>query len=116
MSFELIITQTGRQNLKQKRSELIDEIVKEFNTIEEVKAFLIEHYGKMPQGRSKIYKEKKDGTPDVQVGFSHSFWTYDISHNSSKWYQTDWIEIAKLTREPIDIFKDIPNQLALNLG
>jgi hypothetical protein len=27
----------------------------------------------------------------VAFGFLHSFWNDDCSHDSKKWYQTDWI-------------------------
>lgn len=109
--FELEIDETGRNTLKDKPSRF-NTIEKTFPTLEKVKEYLVNRYGKMPQGKSKIYVGDK--TPIV-VGFSHSFWSSDVSHNSKSWYQTDWICISKIKAEPIDIFTN-QDQLVLDLS
>ena len=70
--------------------------------IEEAKQELIDRYGKMPSKRRKIYQDKKDGT-SIEVGFIHSFWNNDVSHNFKKWHQSDWISIFEVTKKPIRI-------------
>jgi len=91
--FVLAITETGRENLKVP-PQSFNLILKEFETKEKLKEYLIERYGKIPKGRKKIYRDRENtmGLVTDEVGFLHSFWSQDISHNSKKWYQTDWIE------------------------
>lgn len=96
-TLELRINETGRNSICQSEPpECFNNIKESFETIEQLKEYLIERYGKMPQGRKKIYRDTldKDGkfVPAI-VGFLHSFWNQDCSHNSKKWFQTDWIEI-----------------------
>lgn len=87
--FVLLIDETGRDCLKGQVS-CFNQIKETFKTKEELKNYLIDRYGKIPGGRHKIYQDKKDGSVEC-VGFLHSFWNRDVSNNSSKWYQTDWI-------------------------
>jgi len=70
-----------------------------FDTIEEVERFLTERYGKLPKGRNKVYVEKKDGSTE-EVGFIHSFWNRDVSHDGKPWFQTDWIMIVDVVEMP----------------
>jgi hypothetical protein len=88
-TIELRIHETGRMSLKEETSNL-NNIKESFETVEQLKEYLVERYGKIPQGRKKIYTGTNQN-PKV-IGFLHSFWNQDISHNSAKWYQTDWIE------------------------
>jgi hypothetical protein len=93
--FVLDITETGRENLKIPASSF-NSFIKRFDTKEELKKYLIERYGKLPKGRRKIYYETHDKEATlkrttIKCGFIHSFWNQDVSHNSHKWYQTDWI-------------------------
>lgn len=89
-TIELIISETGRGSLKDEPS-LFNKICECFETKEELKQYLIDRYGKMPNGKHKVYVDKKSGGAE-QVGFLHSFWNKDWSHNTPSWYQTDWIE------------------------
>jgi hypothetical protein len=84
-TIELEIVETGRFNLKAE-PQSFNKISVSFETKEELKLYLIERYGKIPNGKHKVYTGKNKA-----IGFLHSFWTSDISHNSPKWYQTDWI-------------------------
>lgn len=84
----LQITETGREHLKVP-SESFNVIVEYFKTKEELKKYLIGRYGHIPKGKNKIYAETED--KPLSIGFTHSFWSQDVSHNSHKWYQTDWI-------------------------
>lgn len=95
------ITETGRNSLKENASTFNRE-EKILNGVEDVKAYLIDRYGKMPKGKNKIYRDKKDGTT-LEVGFLYSYWNDDCSHNSKKWYQTDWISFETVNFQPFDI-------------
>lgn len=72
------------------------------NDTNEATTKLVERYGKMPSTHKKIFVDDKEGKSKV-VGFTYSFWTSDISHNSKKWHQMDWISIYKVTKEPIKL-------------
>ena len=88
-TIELQIDETGRNNLKDDSSRF-NTIRDSFENIADLKEYLIVRYGKIPKGKQKIYIDNKSGYP-ISIGFLHSFWNRDISHNSSNWYQTDWI-------------------------
>lgn len=70
--------------------------------IKEAQEFLVDRYGKMPGGKNKVYMDDEDGNAKV-MGFTHSFWSSDISHNSKPWYQTDWITAVEVEETPINI-------------
>ena len=91
-SYRLFITETGREYLKAP-AEAFNSLNEFFETEQELKDFLIERYGKIPKGKRKIYVGP-NANPKV-IGFTYSFWNQDVSHNSHKWYQTDWIEFWK---------------------
>lgn len=95
MYYQLEITETARNNLRQEAT-IYNIETEDFGTIEEVKQYLIDRYGKLPGGRNKIYRDSKAGEA-IETGFCHSFWNRDISHNSKAWYQTDWIEVREIT-------------------
>ena len=88
------ITETGRGSLRDE-AHIFNREYKFFKNVDEVKEYLIERYGKMPNGKNKIYIDKKDGSK-VVCGFLYSYWNYDWSHNSKKWYQTDWISFNEV--------------------
>jgi len=96
--YRIVITETARGSLRDE-PHIFNGIAQEFNTLGDLKDFLIERYGKMPGRRKKIYVEKNGET--VEVGFIHSFWNQDVSHNSKPWYQTDWIEAQKIDQQPV---------------
>ena len=89
-TIELRITETGRSSLKDQPSRFND-IKESFETVEQLKTYLIDRYRKIPNGKNKIYRNVKDDEPII-CGFLHSFWNQDISHMTPKYYQTDWIE------------------------
>lgn len=99
VEFVLQITETGRENLKVP-AQSFNCIVEYFKTIPELKQYLIDRYGKIPNQRKKIY-QANNGKIDV-IGFLYSYWNQDISHMSRKWYQTDWIEFCQ--RETKDLY------------
>ena len=99
MYYQLTINETARNHLKEEPN-FLNTIKESFATITDTKDFLVDRYGKLPQGRSKIYQDKKNGQAQ-EIGFLHSFWNQDFSHNSKKWYQTDWIEVCKINTEPV---------------
>jgi hypothetical protein len=98
--YKIKITETGRHNLKTAATFFNIKETFSFVTLEEINAFLVNRYGKMPSKRNKVYVDDKDGNAK-EIGFTHSYWNNDISHNSKKWYQTDWIEIVEYTEEPV---------------
>jgi len=101
-TFELEIAETGRDSLHEDATRF-NTIHESFKTVYQLKEYLIKRYGKMPKGRKKIYRDRKDA-PSIVVGFLHSFWNKDYSHNSRKWYQTDWIEFY-IQQTEISYFK-----------
>lgn len=99
--YKLNITCTGkpRRNSKYEEYQTFDRFQKSCKTIAEIKEVFIERYGEMPSTKKKVYQELKDGTSQ-EIGFTHSFENADYSHAPiEKWYQTDWIEITKVTEE-----------------
>ena len=99
MYYKLTIDETSRNNPKA-NSQLFNKEVKKFKTVEEVREYLIDRYGKMPLMRNKVYQDKKDGTTEA-IGFLKSYWHKDISHNSKSWYQTDWVTVTEVTEKPV---------------
>jgi hypothetical protein len=102
-TIELEIAETCRNSLNEEPARF-NTIHETFETTDLLKKYLIHRYGKMPKGRKKIYRDCKDAQP-IEVGCLHSFWNKDDwSHNSRKWYQTDWIEFYEQHTE-INYFK-----------
>ena len=99
MYYQLIINETGRNSLKEKATHF-NILQKTFENLPELKDYLVERYGKMPKGKGKIYRDIKDGKAQ-EIGFLHSFWNNDISHNSKAWFQTDWIEILEVSTRTV---------------
>ena len=99
MYFKLHISETGRSSLKECDC-LFNEIEQKFETLKEVSKYLIERYGKMPSMKRKIHIDTVNGESEV-VGFTHSYWNRDISHNSNLWYQTDWVTITEVDEKPV---------------
>jgi len=99
--YKIHIVETGRYSLREK-AENYNEESKICVTPEEVKEYLKNHYGRLPNGKNKVYMDVDvaEGLGE-EIGFTHSFWNRDISHNSKPWYQTDWIEISLVTEESI---------------
>lgn len=114
MMIKLVIDCTGRSSLKEK-PQLFEEFSELFGSIEEAQEFLVDRYGKMPAGRNKIYIDR-NGKPEV-VGFTHSYWNSDISHNSKPWYQTDWVSATYVVEVPVDILsgKSVLGHVAIAL-
>ncbi len=109
--YKILISETGRNSLKEEAT-LFNVVEEVFATLDKVKEFLIERYGKLPCSKSReIYRDivnaSKKVTGSVEVGFAYSYWNKDISHISKSWYyQTDWIEITSVVETPI-LIRDI---------
>lgn len=95
----LEISETGANTLRE-RPSTFNVIRESFATIEGVKEYLRDRYGKVPTGKNKVYIDDAKGN-SFQVGFTYSFWNKDISHNSKNWRQTDWISLYKQQSTPI---------------
>ena len=103
--FKITIEETSRDNLR-KPPQFYHAETTCAKSLPEVKDCLRDRYGKVPGGRHKIYIDDKDGHP-CEVGFTHSFWNKDCSHNSNSWYQTDWITIEHIVAETVLIHKGV---------
>jgi len=69
---------------------IFNQDVEKFKTIDEVRDFIVNKYGVMPDTSQKVMV----GDNEV-VGFTHTFKSRDWSHFSSEsWEQTDVIEIT----------------------
>jgi hypothetical protein len=99
MYYKLVIDETARDCLND-TPHMFHQVVEKFGSIEEVKQHLVERYGKMPKGRSIVFIDTKEGGSEV-VGFTHSYWNKDVSHNSKSWFQTDWIEVMEVEEKTI---------------
>ena len=102
---KITIESTGRNSLRE-TANLFDVAHETVLDIKEAREFLIDRYGKLPSGKNKVYVDI-EGKAKV-VGFTHSFWTSDISHNSKPWFQTDWITACFVDSVPIDILSNKP--------
>ena len=106
--YEVVISETGRSSLKEE-PQCFNQTKEVFKTVEEIKAFLKDRYGKIPKIKenNKIYVTKKGET--YMVGFTYSYWNKDVSHNSKAWYQTDWITIDEIRVKHADpsVFKKL---------
>lgn len=98
---KIAIQSTARNSLKE-TPEMFDVTHETVLDIKEAQEFLIDRYGKLPGGKSKVYVDDKSGNTKV-LGFTHSFWTSDISHNSKSWHQTDWVTAVYVVETPVDI-------------
>jgi len=87
-TIEILISETGASNTRERKSLFNTERIT-VREAGEIKKILTDRYGKMPGMKNKVYVDR-DGK-SVPVGFLHSFWNRDISHNSAPWHQTDWI-------------------------
>ncbi len=96
--FTLLINETSRNSLHDE-STLFNVFEEDFDTLQELKSFLKDRYGKIPAGKKKIHADTDKGIKEV--GFLHSFWNKDVFHNSKAWYQTDWIEVFSQTSERV---------------
>ena len=97
--YKVKITETARNTPKDdsENDRIFNRHEEKCSDLDLVKEFLTDHYGKIPSMKEKIYQD-----PDAEiVGFIHSFWNKDISHDSKSWWQTDWISIVKVTEESV---------------
>lgn len=99
MYYKLKITETGRSN-PAGESSVFNEDTVEFVKPEQIREYLIERYGRVPNGRHKVYMDDRNGKNPQVIGFMHSFWNRDISHNSPNWFQTDWVTITEVYEKP----------------
>ncbi len=97
--YKLVIEETTQNTLKDKPIKF-NKLFLYFDEIKEVEEYLIKRYRKLPKitNNNKIYTEDKNNK-SVEIGFTYSYWNNDISHNTKKWFQTDWICIFYLTCE-----------------
>jgi len=100
---EVTIESTGRNSLKEE-AILFDVTRETFPGIEEAREYLINRYGRLPNGNNKIYVDDGEGNARI-IGFLHSFWPRDISHGSKPWFQTDWITIFEYEKKPINVLR-----------
>jgi len=94
--YEVKIDETYRKSLAE-TPHYLQQIKEECESVGAVNGFLVDHYGKMPKGRNKVYVNGPDGEP-VEVGFLHSYWVKDYA---GSFFQTDWISVKKIRREVV---------------
>ena len=95
---KLEITETARENLNAEPCRCGDGITELFKDMDGLREFLIDRYGRVPNGRNKIYQDTSDGAEEI--GFTYSFWTETDWYNKNSQYQTDWISIVDVTETP----------------
>lgn len=98
---KITIKSVGRNSLKGE-GDLFVVFRETVADVKEAREFLTERYGKMPGGRNKVYIDDKNGNTKM-IGFTHSFWNKDWSHDGKSWYQTDWIETVRVVETPVNI-------------
>ena len=101
--YKIIIDECGRDNLSAP-DHRFNQIVEEYNRLDEIEDFLTDRYNKPIWKNRKKYKpvyiDDREGISH-QVGFVYHYWNSDISHDSKKWYQSDWIAVYKINSEVI---------------
>jgi hypothetical protein len=91
VSYRVIITQTGRNSMKEK-PDTFNEESKLFKSLEDAKAYVKEKYGKV-KTKKPMFIDGADGKPK-KIGYIFGFWNQDMSHSGgNKWFQEDWVEI-----------------------
>lgn len=70
-----------------------------FKDMDDLKEFLIDRYGKIPNGRNKVYVDKTDGSIQ-EVGFTHSYWRDHEYSGEKSTFVTDWVSIMDVTETP----------------
>ena len=97
----ITINQTSKTNPQDHGGGYIFNTEKEyFGTIEEAKNFLLEYYDIKTLPKKYIYRDNEQGEAK-KVGYIKNYWNKDFSHDSKKWYQTDWIEIKEVKEKTI---------------
>lgn len=95
--YEINIRETARRHTRDE-GYCMQDFTERFDEIEDMQEFLIDRYGKIPNGRKKIYIDLPDGEVAV-IGFLHSYWNRDWSHSDdTSWLQTDWIAIYSVEK------------------
>ena len=71
----------------------------DFQTLAEVRAYLKEQYG--DNKPCLTYHTTAGLSKDIPVGLVYQFDNSDISHGGPHWSQCDWVDVFKMTAEPI---------------
>lgn len=99
MYYRIRILRTSKRiSSKQEDYQTFDDETKDFETLEQVKSFLQENYGKVK--KVKMYVETKDRNGE-HIGWIYCFVNSDVSHNTKRWYQQDWVEVSEVTEKRI---------------
>lgn len=98
--YKVRITETAKNAPQCEESHIFNDIAETFHTLDEVNEYFIDRYGKMPNKKRKVYIDTKSGETK-EIGFLHSFWNKDWSHNTKSWFQTDWVEITTCLEKPV---------------
>ena len=91
--YKVCITETSRNSMKDK-SIAFNQFAERFKTFKEAKNYVIERYKDVKTKHPIFIDVGKDKTAK-QIGYTFGFWNSDISHNSEKWFQEDWVEIKQ---------------------
>lgn len=77
---------------------IFDQEIKNFKTLDEIRVYLDEQYGKCK--KVKMYIDTKKGE-SKQKGWIYCFRNSDVSHNSKPWYQQDWVSVSEIQEKEI---------------
>lgn len=104
MPYKVNITKQGRSSMKG-IPETFDKEVLVLPSIKKVQSVLKERYGERWNVGQPVYQDTKKGA--VRTGLIKSYWNKDWSHDTNKWFQTDWITLSKVSEKNVDFNKVI---------
>ena len=95
--YKVNIIKTGKKMFSQDEYRAFDKEEMLFKTQKEAGDFVKERYPKVK--RVKMFVDKNGVS--TQVGWIYCFKDSDVSHNSEKWLEQDWVEVTKVMEEVI---------------
>ena len=96
---KLEIAETSRDCPGDEDSYYVYDIIEKFNTMDELKDYLIDRYDRIPNGRRKVYQDLPDGSYH-ETGFLHSYWNPPGCRGDKSVFMTDWIMVSDVTETP----------------
>src|SRR5689334_11234829 len=92
--YKLTITMTAKSmGRSDEEYHIFDTQTRCYATLQQVRDYLTGTYGNCK--RVKMYVGE-----GRHIGYIYCFINRDISHNSTPWYQQDWVEVTKVEEEP----------------
>jgi len=92
--YKVSVVCTGRSYRKDDEYSIFDHFSKTFETLIEVKKYLVKRYGQCK--KQKMYRDNPNGEA-YHAGWLYCFNSSDISHVPvNKWRQQDWVEVTRV--------------------